>query len=378
MTILSPTPEKTSQEIPAESLALEVYGRKIHRKLTFEELLQLAQRGVYEPADPLREFLRTLPEEYIDLTGQIRHLFEKWASKIPFLHHLFQRKYAAETTPEAASQQIHADAERLEARFNRMETFIIETCLESLGHANFLTAQRVGELGCGGGPLLRGLAQRYPDVKQWVGFDFFPGSLEFAEAKKQEGLLLYPPYKNIKFRQQNILNALSEQNFNLLFLNQVMQYFSKKEADQVIQNAHNALRPGGRLTIVDQVHNTMFKGFSPEVTDSMNQLLWIAQKVEHFDAQAGLHHNELMWQRFSEVESHTIPYPQYVIPEGQTPDAYTRAYLVKRILRGASLARLTGKNIRDFRALIVQFYDELVDPTRSIEGPQIVVTTGKK
>lgn len=345
-------------------------------KLSFDQLFQLAEQHVAHPSEPnpLRDFLEHLPACYMDTVGQISRALQRRFSTFPGLNRILDRPYAASTKTDSAS----ADAERLEARFNALEPFILDECLGKWGGARFLPGDHVGELGCGGGPILRALARRYPEVATWRGFDFSQGSLDFAETKKHDGLATHAPYKRLSFHSHNLLRPLPHRGFNTLFTHQVWQYFSKPEARQMTHHAHEALIPGGRLIVVDQIHNSMLKGFSPHLELFLNQAVRVAEWTERFDAHAGSSHNDLMWNEFSEVQSHIIPYPQYSIPHGQIPDAYTQAYLIYRLLRSASLAPFLRMNLQDFRVLCVQFYDELMDPKRCIEGPQISITSGIK
>jgi len=75
----------------------------------------------------------------------------------------------------------------------------------------------------------------------------------------------------VEFRQHNLLDALSEQPFDVVFLKNVLIYFDKESKRPVIRNVLNLLRPNGYLV------SGPAEGVSDYLSDMQRPETWLYQ-----------------------------------------------------------------------------------------------------
>ncbi|HWF71395.1 MAG TPA: class I SAM-dependent methyltransferase [Mycobacterium sp.] len=113
----------------------------------------------------------------------------------------------------------------------------------SLAVATVAAPNRVLDLGCGTGYLLRVLADRYPDAEQLVGIDAAPAMVKTANAVTQNDRL-------------TVADGVAEQigypdeTFDLIVSTTSFDHWSDQQAG--LRECARVLRPGGRLVLVDQ------------------------------------------------------------------------------------------------------------------------------
>ena len=115
----------------------------------------------------------------------------------------------------------------------------------SLTHLAFSMLSRqqtIADLGCGSGTVLSMLA---PQVDWVIGIDREPAMLEAAYTKTSE-------FDNVEIRQGELESPpLQDQELDLALLNLVLHLV--EHPDEVLRAAAQALKPRGRLVIVDMV-----------------------------------------------------------------------------------------------------------------------------
>jgi ubiquinone/menaquinone biosynthesis C-methylase UbiE len=112
-----------------------------------------------------------------------------------------------------------------------------------LAAAAVATPNRVLDLGCGTGYLLRTLASRYPDAEQLVGIDAAPEMVKTANAVTQDDRLTFAVgvAEHIGY---------PDETFDLIVSTTSFDHWSDQQAG--LRECARVLSPGGRLVLVDQ------------------------------------------------------------------------------------------------------------------------------
>lgn len=113
----------------------------------------------------------------------------------------------------------------------------------SLAVATVPTPNRVLDLGCGTGYLLRMLAGRYPDAERLVGIDAAPEMVRAATAATRDGRLTF----SVGVAEQI---GHPDDTFDLIVSTTSFDHWSDQQAG--LDECARVLRPGGRLVLVDQ------------------------------------------------------------------------------------------------------------------------------
>jgi ubiquinone/menaquinone biosynthesis C-methylase UbiE len=113
----------------------------------------------------------------------------------------------------------------------------------SIAVATVAAPNRVLDLGCGTGYLLRTLAGRYPDAVQLVGIDAAPEMAKTANAVTQDDRLTFAVgvAEHIDYPAET---------FDLIVSTTSFDHWSDQQAG--LLECARVLRPGGRLVLVDQ------------------------------------------------------------------------------------------------------------------------------
>jgi ubiquinone/menaquinone biosynthesis C-methylase UbiE len=113
----------------------------------------------------------------------------------------------------------------------------------SLAVATVAAPDRVLDVGCGTGYLLRELASRYPDGEQLVGIDAAPAMVKAANAIAQDDRLTF-----VAGVAEQI--GYPDETFNLIVSTTSFDHWSDQQAG--LRECARVLCPGGRLVLVDQ------------------------------------------------------------------------------------------------------------------------------
>lgn len=125
-----------------------------------------------------------------------------------------------------------------------------------------LAPRNVLEIGCGTGLLLLRIA---PTCARYVGVDFSPAVL----LRLSEQLRQMPDLANkveLLESSANDLDGLTEDSFDTLIINSVVQYFpSQSYLQRVVEKAIHAVKPGGHIFIGDQRSLPLLETFALSV-----------------------------------------------------------------------------------------------------------------
>ena len=113
----------------------------------------------------------------------------------------------------------------------------------SLAVATVAAPNRVLDLGCGTGYLLRALADRYPDAEQLVGIDAAPAMVKTANTVTEDDRLTF----TVGVAEQI---GHPDEAFDLIVSTTSFDHWSDQQAG--LRECARVLRPGGRLVLVDQ------------------------------------------------------------------------------------------------------------------------------
>jgi ubiquinone/menaquinone biosynthesis C-methylase UbiE len=113
----------------------------------------------------------------------------------------------------------------------------------SLAVATVAAPNRVLDLGCGTGYLLRVLADHYPDAEQLVGIDAAPAMVKTANTIARDDRLTFA----VGVAEQI---SYPDATFDLIVSTTSFDHWSDQQAG--LRECARALRPGGRLVLVDQ------------------------------------------------------------------------------------------------------------------------------
>ncbi|MGB6207915.1 class I SAM-dependent methyltransferase [Mycobacterium sp.] len=113
----------------------------------------------------------------------------------------------------------------------------------NLAVATVAAPNRVLDLGCGTGYLLRALAERYPDAEQLVGIDAAPEMIRAANAFNDDNRLTF---------SLGVAEGLRypDATFDLIVSTTSFDHWCDQQAG--LRECARVLRPGGRLVLVDQ------------------------------------------------------------------------------------------------------------------------------
>lgn len=113
----------------------------------------------------------------------------------------------------------------------------------SLALATVPAPNRVLDLGCGTGYLLRTLAGHYPDAQQLVGIDAAPEMVKTAAAATHDDRLTFA----LGVAEQI---GYPDETFDLIVSTTSFDHWTDQQAG--LHECARVLRPGGRLVLVDQ------------------------------------------------------------------------------------------------------------------------------
>ncbi len=137
----------------------------------------------------------------------------------------------------------NADAAAYDQRWSRYTAATIGAALD---HLNCTGGERVLDLGCGTGELVRRLAGQWPDLAL-VGMDLSEGMLARAVRK-----LAHHP--GAAFAAANAADLpFADESFEVVVSTNAFHYF--REPARTVEEMRRVLKPGGRLVVVDWCHD---------------------------------------------------------------------------------------------------------------------------
>lgn len=148
------------------------------------------------------------------------------------------RKFHTEILEETSPDQ----REALYARFYEEAEPLFRSCWEQqgnpkLGHVQAfrreLTGKSVLDLGCGPGDFLKAIAQMLPHG-DLVGLDAVPP----------------PDAPPVRFLRSSIINFNVDQQFDVVFSDNVMEHLAPADVPMHLQSVHRALKPGGKFIVI--------------------------------------------------------------------------------------------------------------------------------
>jgi amino acid adenylation domain-containing protein/thioester reductase-like protein len=126
-----------------------------------------------------------------------------------------------------------------------------------------LKPNRVLEIGCGAGLLLFPIA---PHCSEYVGMDFSQEVLNYLEQQLEQYEPALPQVK-LLHRSADNFAGIEAQSFDTVIINSVIQYFPNIDyLLEVIENAINAVKPGGHIFIGDIRSLPLLEAFHASVT----------------------------------------------------------------------------------------------------------------
>lgn len=190
-------------------------------------------------------------------------------------------------------------------RFLGGNALIIQAITQIIGKQPDLTqrALQIADLGCGGGDILRTLAQ-WANKKslnwQWHGIDANPAIIKFA---RQQSVT----FPNIHYQAQNIFSAeFKSQKFDIILLCTVCHHFSDEELvvlfSQLKQQANIAI-------IISDLHRHWFAYYATQFLSHMGQCSYLEKhdaplsvrkafirpELTQLLHQAGIHQYQIKW-----------------------------------------------------------------------------------
>lgn len=119
----------------------------------------------------------------------------------------------------------------------------------SLASATVAAPNRVLDMGCGTGYLLRVLADHYPGAEQLVGIDAAPQMVQMAAAATRDDRLTFAVGVAEKI-------GYPDDTFDLIVSTTSFDHWSDQQAG--LHECARVLRPGGRLVLVDQFSSMLW------------------------------------------------------------------------------------------------------------------------
>lgn len=156
----------------------------------------------------------------------------------------------------------------------------------SLAVATVAAPDRVLDVGCGTGYLLRLLAHRYPNAEQLAGIDAAPQMITVAETLDHDGRLSFT---------HGIAEEIGhpDHTFDLIVSTTSFDHWSDQRAGLV--ECARVLRPGGRLVLVDQLSRWLV----PTLVGSRRGKARTPRRADRLLAHAGF--QSVQWHRLHAV-----------------------------------------------------------------------------
>ncbi|WP_326606482.1 non-ribosomal peptide synthetase [Streptomyces sp. NBC_01800] len=147
------------------------------------------------------------------------------------------------------------------------EQDMVEWRDEAVSRVMELPARRVLEIGCGTGMILLAVA---PHTEAYTGTDISPRALEYVDAQLPAADLDDGRVRLVEAPAHD-LSAVEGEQFDLIVLNSVVQYFpTARYLDDALRQAWQLLSPGGRLVVGDVRDLTLLRPFHLSVQRCRN------------------------------------------------------------------------------------------------------------